>query len=107
MFRSLLCSIKAYKSLRRAPLGASDYNVVYLVPSFKPVLKRQKLERKLVPVWSEESIERLQDCYVCTDWDVFKSSCESVDELTETVSDYNFCEGLIIQKKINLHLSEI
>lgn len=94
-------SIKgAYKSLRRDPLGASDHNIVYLVPSFKPVLKRQKPERRLVPVWSEEFIERLQDCYACTDWDVFKNSCESVDELTETVSDYvTFCEGLIIQKK--------
>lgn len=80
-------SIKgAYKSLWRAPLGASDHNVVYLVTSFKPVLKRHKPEQRLVPVWSEEPIERLQDCYVCTDWDVFKNSCESVDELTETVS---------------------
>lgn len=37
-------SIKgAYKSLQRAPLGESDHNV-YLVPSYKSVLKRHKLE---------------------------------------------------------------
>lgn len=64
-------SIKgAYKSLRRALLGASDNNV-YLVPSYKPVLKRHKPERRLVLVWSEESIQRLQDCCASTDWDLF------------------------------------
>ncbi|KAK0133056.1 Arachidonate 15-lipoxygenase B [Merluccius polli] len=94
-------SIKgAYKSLRRASLGASDHNTVYLVPSYKSVLKRHKPERRLVPVWTEESIGRLQDCYACTDWDLFKNSCKTVDEITETVSDYvKFCEELCIHKK--------
>lgn len=93
-------SIKgAYKSLQRAPLGESDHNV-YLVPSYKPVLKRHKLEWRFVPVWSEESIQRFQDCYACTDWDFFTNASESVDELTKTVSDYaGFCEDSIIHKR--------
>ena len=92
-------SIKgAYKSLRRASLGASDHNTVYLFPSYKPVLKRHK--PRLVPVWTEESIGRLQDCYDCTDWGLFEKSCETVDEITEKVSDYvKFCEELCIHKK--------
>lgn len=76
----------AYKSLSRAPLGTSDHNVVYLVPSYKLVLKQQKPERRLVPVWSEESIQCLQDCYSCTDWDLFINDCDTLDEITETVS---------------------
>lgn len=46
---------RAYKSLQRAPLGASDHNTVYLVPSYKPVMKNNRPERRLVPVWSEDS----------------------------------------------------
>ena len=45
----------AYKSLRRAPLGTSDHNVVYLVPTYKSVLKRHKAEQRFVPVWTEDS----------------------------------------------------
>ena len=43
----------AYKSFNRAPLGMSDHSGVYLVPSYISVLKRNKPERSLVPVWSE------------------------------------------------------
>lgn len=90
----------AYKSLCRAPLGMSDHNVVYLVPSYKSVLKKTKPERCLVPEWSEESINCLQDCFSCTDWDVFTNDCADLDELTETVSAYiTFCEDLVIPKK--------
>ena len=34
----------AYKSLYRAPLGSSDHNVVYFVPSNRPVLRKHKPE---------------------------------------------------------------
>lgn len=91
---------EAYKSLCRAPLGMSDHNVVYLVPLYKSVLKKTKPERHLVPVWSEESIKCLQDCFSCTDWDVFINVCADLDELTETMSAYiTFCEDLVIPKK--------
>lgn len=91
-------SVKAaYKSHSRAPLSASDHNVVYLIPSYKLFLKQHKPEPRLVPVWTEDSIHCLQDCYSCTDWDLFIDECE----LTETVSAYtSFCEDLIISKKL-------
>ncbi len=53
----------AYKSLRRAPLGMSDHYCVYLVSSYKPVPRKHKLECRLVPVWSHDSIQHLQDCF--------------------------------------------
>ncbi len=58
-----------YTSFCRAPLGMSDHNVVYLVPLYISVLKKTKC--RLVPVWSEESINSLQDCFSCTNWEVF------------------------------------
>lgn len=91
---------RAYKSFRRAPLGMSDHSAVYLVPSYKSVLKRNKPERRLVPVWSEESIYCLQDCLHDTDWDLFRNVCEDLDELTDVVSSYvSFCESSIIPRK--------
>ena len=95
-------SIKdAYKSFPRAPLGTSDHSVVYLCPTYKSVLKATKPERRLVPVWSEESTQRLQDCLFCTDWDLFVDTCSDLDDLTETVTSYiNFCEDLIIPRKL-------
>ncbi len=94
-------SIKgAYKSFSRVPLGMSDHSVVYLVPTYKSVLKETKPERRLVPVWSSEAAEHLKDCFFCTDWDLFKESCSDLDDLTETVTGYiNFCEDMIIPKK--------
>ncbi|KAK0156647.1 hypothetical protein N1851_000123 [Merluccius polli] len=48
-----------------APSGA----LVELQPEF--VLRKHKPERKIVPVWSRDSIQRLQDCFSLTDWDLF------------------------------------
>lgn len=90
----------AYKSLQRAPLGTSHHCCVYLVPYCKPVQRKHKPERRIVLVWSHDFIQRLQDCFGLTDWDLFTDACHDLDGLTETVSDYvNFCEELIIPKK--------
>ncbi|KAK7884958.1 hypothetical protein WMY93_028081 [Mugilogobius chulae] len=68
-------SIKgAYRPLRRAPLGTSDHDVIYLTPYYQPVLKRVKPERRTIPVWSDDSTLCLQECLECTDWDVFKDA---------------------------------
>ncbi len=41
-------------------------------------------------------------CFEYTDWELFKSVCIDLDDLTETVTNYIviiFCEDLIIKKK--------
>ncbi|KAK0133217.1 hypothetical protein N1851_031280 [Merluccius polli] len=38
----------AYKSLQRAPFSTSDHYCVYLVPHYKPVLRKHKPECKIV-----------------------------------------------------------
>ncbi len=57
----------------------------------------------LVPVWSEDSIQELKGCFECTDWELFKSVCTDLDDLTETVTNYIvFCEDLVIKKKLRI-----
>lgn len=72
----------ASKSLCRAPLGTSDRNVVYLVPTHRSegdFLKETKLER---------------------DRDLFVDTYSDLDELTETVTaSRNVCEDLRIPRK--------
>ncbi len=89
-----------YTYFCRAPFGMSVHNVVYLVPLYKSVLKKINPECRLVPVWSEQSINSLQDCFSCRNWDMFINACVDMEKLTETVSAYvTFCEDLVIPKK--------
>lgn len=42
----------------------------------------------------------LQECYDCTDWDIFKESCKDLDEMTDAVCSYvAFCRDMIIPSK--------
>ncbi len=42
----------------------------------------------------------LQECFECTDWDLFKNTCSDLDVLTDTVSSYiSFCENMVIPCK--------
>ena len=64
---------EAYKSVPLPPLGSADHNCVHLLPIYKTVLKREKTLTKDINVWTEESVACLQECYDCTDWDMFKN----------------------------------
>ncbi|KAK3521255.1 hypothetical protein QTP70_001547 [Hemibagrus guttatus] len=56
----------------------------------KPVVRTSKK-------WTSEAVGDLQGCLDCTDWDVFRSTTNSLDEYTDTVSSYiYFCEDSII-----------
>ena len=46
------------------------------------ILKRAKCVERQVMVWNEDSVARLQSCFDCTNWDVFRDSCDSLDDLT-------------------------
>ncbi|KAG7499465.1 hypothetical protein JOB18_039315 [Solea senegalensis] len=90
----------AYKSFPLAPLGFSDHSCVLLAPVYQPALKKGKVERKEVALWTESAIRELNGCLHNTNWDVFKDSCTNLDELTDTVVNYiTFCEEMIIPRK--------
>ena len=91
---------KAYHSIRRAPLGQSDHNMVYLVPEYKQKLKVNKPVLKTVKQWTGSALETLQGCLDCTDWGVFKEHAVDLNEYTDTVCDYvTFCESMCIPTK--------
>ena len=90
----------AYRSIAKPPIGDADHNTVHLVPIYKSLLKRAKCVERQVKVWNEDSTARLQGCFDCTDWDVFRNSCSSLDELTDVVTSYvSFCVDTVIPVK--------
>ncbi|KAK0155559.1 Ras GTPase-activating-like protein IQGAP1 [Merluccius polli] len=78
----------AYKSYAMSPLGSSDHSCIFLAPIYQSALKRGKVERREVSVWTYGAIKELNGCFHSTNWDVFKDSCTDLDKLTFTVSSY-------------------
>ncbi len=87
----------AYRATPRAPLGDSDHALVVLTPMYKQKLKSVRPVNRSVKMWSQDAIVNLQGCLDCTAWDIFKSSCSSLDEYTDTVACYiSFCEEVCV-----------
>lgn len=52
----------------------------------KPVVRTSKQ-------WTSEAVEELKACLDCTDWNIFRSATNRLDEYTEAVTSYiNFCQ---------------
>ena len=77
----------AYRSLKRAPLGNSDHNMVHLIPTYRQQLKREKPTVNTVSQWTDAATERLQGCFACTDWDMFIESSADLDECTDVTME--------------------
>ncbi|KAK3548881.1 hypothetical protein QTP70_021256, partial [Hemibagrus guttatus] len=87
----------AYRAVPRAALGQSDHIMVHLIPAYRQKLKLCKPVVRTSKKWTSEAVGELQGCLDCTDWDVFRSTTNSLDEYTDTVSSYiYFCEDSII-----------
>ncbi len=83
----------AYKAVPRPHLGYSDHISVMLIPAYRPLLKLAKPVQKLITIWPENATSTLQDCYQCTDWNMFKEAATynnhtDLQEYTETVTAY-------------------
>ena len=51
-------------------------------------------------MWIEDSVVRLQGCFDCTNWDVFRDFCDILDEFTDVVTSYvSFCVDTVISVK--------
>ncbi|KAK0143008.1 hypothetical protein N1851_018867 [Merluccius polli] len=89
----------AYHAVPRAALGLSDHVMVQLIPAYRQKLKLCK------PVgtsrrWTSEAVEDLQACLDSTDWDVFRTATNSLDEYTEAVTSYiSFCEDCCVPSR--------
>ncbi|KAK3516000.1 hypothetical protein QTP70_000716 [Hemibagrus guttatus] len=87
----------AYRAVPRTALGQSDHIMVHLIPAYRQKLKLCKPVVRTSKKWTSEAVGELQGCLDCTDWDVFRSTTNSLDEYTDNVSSYiYFCEDSII-----------
>ena len=91
------CKVKeAYKSVSRSCCGDAGHATIMLIPICRQQLKRCKSKTKTVNAWMPEAIERLQDCFGNTDWNVFKEG-NNLHTFTETVTAYiKFCQRVCI-----------
>ncbi|KAL0159498.1 hypothetical protein M9458_043223, partial [Cirrhinus mrigala] len=83
----------AYRAEPRPHLGYSDHISVMLIPSYRPLLKLTKPVQKQITVWPDNATSALQDCFQCTDWNMFKEAATynnhtDLQEYTETVTAY-------------------
>ncbi|KAK3518561.1 hypothetical protein QTP70_001593 [Hemibagrus guttatus] len=82
-----------YRAEPRPHLSYSDHTSVMLIPAYRPLVRRSKPVLKLVKTWPEGAISALQDCFECTDWDMFREAAANGDttdleEYTSSVTSY-------------------
>ena len=98
----LYCNIdNAYRIAKRPPLGISDHNMLYCMPSYVQKLKTELCKKIKIRQWSDENVECLKACFDCTDWQVlYDEGCE-LDYNVDVCSSYiNFCTDLNIPVKV-------
>ena len=90
----------AYKSVQRSSLGNSDHSMVMMIPTYTQRAKSTKPETTQITQWTQCAVETLQDCFECTDWNVFRDVWSDIHEVTDTVTSYiQFCEEICLPRK--------
>ncbi|XP_072923421.1 uncharacterized protein [Hemitrygon akajei] len=64
-----------------------------LTPAYKPQLKRVRAEKRQIRVWPKGAASALQDCFLHTDWVIFKTAASyddhiDIEEYAEAVISY-------------------
>ena len=95
------CNITgAYIAHVKPPIGSSDHQTIHLLPNYLTQLKRGKVIQKTTQEWTDDNILRLQGCFACTDWNVFRDNASTLEEWVDTVTNYiKFCEQTCISTK--------
>ncbi|RXN30279.1 dynein heavy chain [Labeo rohita] len=78
----------AYKALPRAPFGQSDHRSILLLPVYRQKLKQEAPTLRTVHCWSDQSESMLQDCFNHTDWEMFRTAADNINEYTESVCGF-------------------
>ena len=85
---------EAYKAIPQPHIGLSDHKSVLLVPTYKPRLIRTRATQSHIRVWPDGAVSALQDCFKCTNWEIFKTAASqgehhiNIEEYAETVMSY-------------------
>ncbi|KAK0141283.1 hypothetical protein N1851_021726 [Merluccius polli] len=90
---------KAYYAKALPGLGKSDHNMIRLIPSYQPLIRREKVQTREVKCWSADSTAALRGCLDSTDWDVIMDTSDINDAATVVTGYIQFCEDLCIPKK--------
>ena len=91
---------RAYHAVPRAALGLSDHVMIHLIPEYRQKLKLCKPVVRTSKQWTSEAVEDLQVCLDWTDWEVFRTATNSLDEYTEAVTSYiSFCEDSCVPSR--------
>ncbi|KAK2919151.1 hypothetical protein Q8A73_003522 [Channa argus] len=100
----------AYRAEPHPHLGYSDHISVMLIPAYRPLVRCSKPVLKQVKTWPAGAISALQDCFECTDWDMFREAATNGDsinleEYTSTVTSYisKCVDDVTISKTITTH----
>ncbi|KAK3572543.1 hypothetical protein QTP86_000452 [Hemibagrus guttatus] len=64
----------AYHVEPRPHLGYSEHISVTLIPAYRPLVRRTKPILKQVKTWPAGATSALQDCFECTDWNMFREA---------------------------------
>ncbi|KAK3550602.1 hypothetical protein QTP70_000679 [Hemibagrus guttatus] len=70
-----------------------DHISVMLIPAYRPLVRHSKPVLKQVKTWPAGAISALQDCFECTDWNMFREAATNSDsinleEYTTSVTSY-------------------
>ncbi|XP_054631629.1 uncharacterized protein LOC129181035 [Dunckerocampus dactyliophorus] len=84
----------ALKAVPRPHFGKADHISIFLYPTYRQLLKQAPPVSTAVKVCNEETDQVLQDCFGCTNWDVFKTAAGredctvDLDEYASAVTGY-------------------
>ena len=97
----LFCNIKnGYRVLKRPPLGNSDHNILYCVPSYTQLLKSERPKTITIRQWSEQCIDSLKACFDCTCWDTLFDNSIDINTNVDVCSSYiSFCTDMLVPTK--------
>ncbi|KAI4878726.1 hypothetical protein NFI96_018494 [Prochilodus magdalenae] len=77
---------EAFSTTPLPPLGKSDHISLLMKPTYRQLLKRVRATVRTVRVWPEGAESVLQDCFQCTDWEMFRSAA-TTDSLVD-INEY-------------------
>lgn len=90
-------------SIQLPKLGKANYNLVYLILKYIPIVKRQRPSIFTV----NNALDQLRAERDCTDWKTSVEDSSGLDVLTQTVSVYIFfcVKSTIHTKQVSLYLN--
>ncbi|KAI5625239.1 hypothetical protein C0J50_15201, partial [Silurus asotus] len=104
---------KIHYTKPRPHLGYSDHISIMLIPAYRPLSRCLRPAQKQVRTWPAGSMSALQDCFECTDWDMFREAATNGDfinleKYTSTVTSYigKCIDDVTISKTITTRLNQ-